>query len=94
VWVLTTQGFYSVVAHCDDPGTTGPRTRAEATLARIGERFGPEVERIVAACGDTFETPKPPWHERQEAYLEPLEHAAPDELRVSLPRPGRVRVSA
>lgn len=56
----------------------------EATLARIGERFGPEVKRIVAACSDTFETPKPPWRERKEAYLEHLEHAAPDELRVSL----------
>lgn len=45
-------------------------------LSRIIEsRFGPEVLRIVLACTDAAGTPKPPWLERKEAYLEHLRHA-------------------
>jgi (p)ppGpp synthase/HD superfamily hydrolase len=41
----------------------------EATLAAICEEFGPRVGAIVAACSDTFATPKPPWQARKEAYI-------------------------
>lgn len=56
----------------------------EQTLATIRERFGEEVAAIVAACSDTFETPKPPWRQRKEAYLRHLAWAQPDVLLVSL----------
>jgi (p)ppGpp synthase/HD superfamily hydrolase len=56
----------------------------EEMLATIGERFGPDVQRIVAACSDTFETPKPPWRERKEAYVAAIPGKAADEQRVSL----------
>jgi len=42
------------------------------TLARIEERFGARVAAIVSACSDTDRTPKPPWRDRKEAYLEHL----------------------
>jgi (p)ppGpp synthase/HD superfamily hydrolase len=53
-------------------------------LDDISIRFGENVAGIVAACSDTFETPKPPWRARKEAYLEHLESATGDVLRVSL----------
>lgn len=56
----------------------------EPRLAEIKGRFGADVARIVRACSDAFETPKPPWRQRKERYLKHLEGATPDELRVSL----------
>ena len=44
----------------------------EERLADIRDRFGDRVAEIVAACSDTFETPKPPWRERKQAYLDHL----------------------
>ncbi len=41
----------------------------EATLDEIEDRFGLDVRRIVAACSDTFETPKPPWEQRKADYI-------------------------
>lgn len=38
-------------------------------LAEIERRFGPEVARIVAACTDTDQDPKPPWRARKEAHI-------------------------
>ena len=38
----------------------------------IRERFGPEVVKIVDECSDTDQSPKPPWRERKEAFLERL----------------------
>lgn len=38
----------------------------------------------MEACSDTFETPKPPRRERKQAYLEHLESAPDEVLRVSL----------
>ncbi len=55
-----------------------------AMAERIRERFGDTVVRIVLACTDTDETPKPPWRARKEAYIAHVKEAAPDELRVSL----------
>lgn len=57
----------------------------EARLADVRARFGSRVAEIVAACSDTFETPKPPWRKRKQAYL--------DHLR-SVDDPGILRVSA
>ena len=46
-------------------------------------RFGPEVLRIVEACSDTDESPKPPWPERKRAYLARLGDADRSVLLVS-----------
>jgi (p)ppGpp synthase/HD superfamily hydrolase len=56
----------------------------EATLAEIREKFGDEVAGIVAECSDTFETPKPPWRERKENYVNRLPEASDSALLVSL----------
>lgn len=57
----------------------------EARLADIRLRFGERVAEIVAAGSDTFETPKPPWRERKEAYIARLrEETDRGILRVSL----------
>jgi (p)ppGpp synthase/HD superfamily hydrolase len=56
----------------------------ESTLAEIRERFGDEVSSIVTECSDTFETPKPPWRERKQRYIDHLAHASDDAVLVSL----------
>ncbi len=43
----------------------------------IASRFGPEVARIVVACTDAFERPKPPWRARKEKYIAHLRDADP-----------------
>ncbi len=53
------------------------------TLAEIQHRFGDAVADIVAACSDTFDEPKPPWHARKRAYLAHLRDATPAVLLVS-----------
>ena len=55
-----------------------------ATLEKIRDRFGDEVARIVDACTDTYEQPKPEWRPRKEAYIGRLAGERPDELLVSL----------
>lgn len=52
-------------------------------LVDIRDRFGDRVADIVAGCSDTFETPKPPWRDRKEAYLDHLTEAPADVLLVS-----------
>jgi GTP pyrophosphokinase len=52
-------------------------------LDDIHRRFGATVARIVEACTDSWDTPKPPWSDRKKAYVEHATHLAPDELRVS-----------
>ena len=48
----------------------GPEDQGgEATLAEIRDRFGDGVADIVAACSDTFLTPKPPWKTRKASYI-------------------------
>jgi (p)ppGpp synthase/HD superfamily hydrolase len=54
------------------------------TLQHIEMEFGPEVSRIVLACSDTVETPKPPWKARKEAYLDRLRQADTSVAKVSL----------
>jgi (p)ppGpp synthase/HD superfamily hydrolase len=63
----------------------GPEDQGgEPTLAAIRERFGDRVAGIVAACSDTFETPKPPWRERKDAYLAHLDASGADVWLVTL----------
>ncbi|MBK1631332.1 phosphohydrolase [Thiohalocapsa halophila] len=54
-----------------------------ATLAEIRRRYGDRVADIVAACSDTFEQPKPPWHQRKRAYIAHLREAPADVRLVS-----------
>jgi (p)ppGpp synthase/HD superfamily hydrolase len=56
----------------------------DATVDDVRRRFGDRVARIVDACTDAYERPKPRWRPRKEAYIERLRTAEPDELRVSL----------
>jgi (p)ppGpp synthase/HD superfamily hydrolase len=44
----------------------------QATLDEIRRRYGKQVARIVDAVSDTDQSPKPPWRERKEAYVERL----------------------
>ena len=53
-------------------------------LDDIRTRFGDRVADIVEACSDSFETPKRPWRERKDRYVEHLADASPEALRVSL----------
>jgi len=52
-------------------------------LAEIREKFGERVARIVDGCTDTDRTPKPPWRERKQAYLERVRSEPADVLLVS-----------
>ena len=56
----------------------------ERMLAEIRTRFGDHVADIVAACSDTFETPKPPWQTRKQTYIDHLAGQPESVLRVSL----------
>ena len=53
-------------------------------LEEIRQAFGEEVARIVDGCTDTYETPKPEWCPRKQAYLDKLKTAPDDILLVSL----------
>ena len=56
----------------------------EDTLAEIRKKFGADVAEIVRECSDTVETPKPPWRERKQKYVNHLPEASDDALLVSL----------
>jgi hypothetical protein len=47
-------------------------------LETVRTMFGDRVAAIVEGCTDTFETPKPEWQPRKEAYLKHLETATDD----------------
>ncbi|TCS62460.1 HD domain-containing protein [Varunaivibrio sulfuroxidans] len=53
-------------------------------LVRIRERFGDDVADIVASCSDTDVTPKPPWRERKQAYIDTIARKSPSARLVSL----------
>lgn len=63
----------------DAPEDQGGRAR----LDDIRARFGDTVARIVEACTDSWSTPKEPWTERKQRYVEHARTLPPDELRVS-----------
>jgi (p)ppGpp synthase/HD superfamily hydrolase len=64
----------------DAPEDQGGRETLEAIRQRCGDR----VADIVHGCTDTYETPKPPWRQRKEDYLEHLKIAPVEVRRVSL----------
>ena len=56
----------------------------EPKLNEIGDLLGADVRRIVAACSDTFEMPKPEWRLRKQDYIAAVAGKQRDEVRVSL----------
>jgi len=54
------------------------------TLMEIRRRYGDLVAEIVEGCTDAIASPKPPWRQRKERYIEHLRHASPAVRRVSL----------
>jgi (p)ppGpp synthase/HD superfamily hydrolase len=56
----------------------------QPTLEKLRNRFGDDVANIVKECSDTDVTPKPPWHERKQAYIHHLEAVSDDTILVSL----------
>jgi (p)ppGpp synthase/HD superfamily hydrolase len=57
---------------------------ARTSYEEIQQLFGGEVARIVRACANTEELPKPPRRDRKIAYLKHLDDADPAVLRLSL----------
>jgi len=53
-----------------------------ATLEMIRAGFGDRVADMVAACSDTFETPKPEWRARKEKFVSDLESISLEVLLV------------
>jgi GTP pyrophosphokinase len=53
------------------------------TLADIRSRFGDAVARIVEDCTDSWTTPKEPWVERKQRYIEHARTLPGPSLRVS-----------
>jgi len=54
------------------------------SLAELRERFGDRVARIVEACSDTDQRPKPPWLGRKQAYIDRMQTEPEDVLLVAL----------
>jgi (p)ppGpp synthase/HD superfamily hydrolase len=54
------------------------------TLTEIRANFGDDVARIVAECSDTDETPKPPWRDRKQRYINHLARVGDDTILVSV----------
>lgn len=55
-----------------------------AQLADIKAKFGPNVAAIVAGCSDSFETPKKPWLERKQEYVDRVPHEPASVILVSV----------
>jgi len=55
-----------------------------ATLEEIRRRFGDTVAAIVESCTDTMVTPKPPWRERKETYVDRVRTVSPSARLVSV----------
>ena len=51
MWLLTTQGFYSVVAHRDDPDKLLVRARTRADIEALGEQI-PAIEPFEDPAAD------------------------------------------
>lgn len=56
----------------------------QTTRDEIRQRFGDRVAIIVEGCTESDVIPKPPWKERKLQYLQNLQNASPEVLRVSL----------
>jgi (p)ppGpp synthase/HD superfamily hydrolase len=57
----------------------GAKTREE-----IRQKFGNQVVSIVNGCTESDVTPKPPWKERKQRYIEQMRCASAEVRRVSL----------
>ena len=55
----------------------------QGRLSDIRIRFGTAVADLVADCTDAFETPKPPWRARKEAYIAHLPRASRGAILIS-----------
>lgn len=53
------------------------------TRDKILAQFGDKVTAIVEACTDAYQTPKPPWRERKEAYIAHIPHMSDEVALVS-----------
>ena len=53
------------------------------TVEEIRARFGDRVAKIVEDCTDSWATPKEPWAERKQKYVEHARALPPSSLRVS-----------
>jgi (p)ppGpp synthase/HD superfamily hydrolase len=53
-----------------------------STLELIQEKFGENVAKLVAACSDTLASLKSSWKERKKAFLDCLEEATPQVMRI------------
>ena len=47
----------------------------EPMLKEVRRRFGNRVAKMVDGCTDSYGTPKPPWRERKESYIQHLKSA-------------------
>ncbi len=54
------------------------------TWQEIRRRFGEQVAIMVDGLTDAYGSPKPPWRERKERYLNHLRKAGPEVQRISL----------
>ena len=54
------------------------------TYHEIRRRFGDQVAQMVDGLTDAYGSPKPPWRERKERYLDHLRKAGPEIRRISL----------
>lgn len=54
-----------------------------ARLDEIRARFGEPVAKIVEDCTDSWDTPKRPWSDRKQVYVEHAKTLAAPSLRVS-----------
>jgi (p)ppGpp synthase/HD superfamily hydrolase len=54
------------------------------TLEEIRGKFGNNVAGIVAGCTDSFTTPKPPWKDRKQNFIESILDADESTRRVAL----------
>lgn len=52
-------------------------------LEEVRRRFGDRVAHVVEGCTDADTSPKPPWRERKQTYLEHLKQADNDTRLVS-----------
>ena len=52
-------------------------------LKEIRSKFGERVARMVDGCTDSDQTPKPPWRQRKESYLQRVQREEADVLLIS-----------
>ena len=65
--------------------TTPPRTRAaKRRWPKSSTGSATDVADVVGECSDTVITPKPPWRQRKENYIEHLDNASDDTILVSM----------